>query len=265
MSRKLLVDAAASSTFWDRNAFISRAALSTQKGKGWQNFFERLSIGFHTSRYPGKQCLLARVHEIIGRRRSLLANVLVRVININKCTGNNVPADKLGIIWMDGYWWTWEDDPTRHYNLTGYSAVIWEGNWPRKKKNRSRSGRVATLRVVCWFDVRAELRGLYKGRYRPVWRVKFNDRVYGLQDVVFTASVLVRFTQKVGTTRLIFFSEICPALSRNPTETQYPPQMRPPRPLTPLHCRYQPRHLVTSQSITVARTLGCLSSCPFWK
>ncbi|KAI9014637.1 hypothetical protein BC832DRAFT_546002 [Gaertneriomyces semiglobifer] len=76
-----------------------------------------------------------------------------------------LPADQLGIVWLDGHYWKLSDDDT------------------------AETGRVAELRSVCFFDVRGRLPGVPRGRYRPFFRLQFlGGRSQGMKNVICKAA-----------------------------------------------------------------------------
>ncbi|KNC98714.1 uncharacterized protein SPPG_06391 [Spizellomyces punctatus DAOM BR117] len=81
--------------------------------------------------------------------------------------GLSLRADKLSIVWNDGRYWQMEEDLS------------------------SQSGLVATLRSVCWFDVRGQINGVPRGKYIPIWRIKLVGRgPHTLSGVTFKASTI---------------------------------------------------------------------------
>ncbi|KAI9105263.1 hypothetical protein DFS34DRAFT_1839 [Phlyctochytrium arcticum] len=62
--------------------------------------------------------------------------------------GLRLAPEDMGIIWLDGSHWSLEEEPG------------------------STHGRVARLATVCWYDMRGRVRGVPRGWYLPIWRVK---------------------------------------------------------------------------------------------
>ncbi|KAI8912353.1 hypothetical protein DFJ77DRAFT_468073 [Powellomyces hirtus] len=81
--------------------------------------------------------------------------------------GLRMPASRLSIIWMNNQWWRWSTHPTAH------------------------SAKVAHLNLVHWFDVRATIRGVPRGKYTPTWRFRFLRNSHGLDNVVLGARVIL--------------------------------------------------------------------------
>ncbi|KAJ3052935.1 hypothetical protein HK097_005383 [Rhizophlyctis rosea] len=80
--------------------------------------------------------------------------------------GTYIPADKLQITWSNGHYWKIEDND---------SAL---------------STKIAVLSSVCWFDVVGEIRGVRRGKYRPVARIRFERDAFGLEGVQLSAAVI---------------------------------------------------------------------------